>query len=55
MVTPAGHERYLAELTELLTSGEGTPDNVAELRIKHDIHQLTPLRNRPAGPHNHGH
>lgn len=47
MVTPAGHEQYLAELTDLLTSGGATPDSVAELRVKHDIHQLTPLQNRP--------
>ncbi|BAW05412.1 cupin domain-containing protein [Nocardia seriolae] len=48
MVTPSGHEKYLAELSELLLSGEATPDLIAELRLKHDIHQLTPLQNRPS-------
>ncbi|MEU6586820.1 hypothetical protein [Nocardia sp. NPDC046763] len=31
----------------LLLSGEAAPDLIAELRLKHDIHQLTPLQNRP--------
>ncbi|GAB4584528.1 cupin domain-containing protein [Nocardia sp. IFM 10818] len=47
LVTPAGHEKYLAELGELLRSGEATPERVDELRLRHDIHQLTPLQNRP--------
>ncbi|WP_218026840.1 cupin domain-containing protein [Nocardia inohanensis] len=47
MVTPSGHEKYLAELSELLLSGEATPDLIGELRLKHDIHQLTALQNRP--------
>ncbi|AYF75259.1 cupin domain-containing protein [Nocardia yunnanensis] len=47
LVSPAGHERYLRELSELIMSGTATPEDVAELRLKHDIHQLTPLQNRP--------
>ncbi|WP_194853031.1 cupin domain-containing protein [Nocardia sp. SYP-A9097] len=49
LVTPSGHEKYLAELSELLLSGQATPDLIGELRLKHDIHQLTPLQNRPIG------
>ncbi|WP_067699010.1 cupin domain-containing protein [Nocardia jejuensis] len=49
MVTPSGHEKYLKELTDLLTSGEATADSIGELRLEHDIHQLTPLQNRPPG------
>jgi mannose-6-phosphate isomerase-like protein (cupin superfamily) len=47
LVSPAGHEVYLQELTELLAGG-GPPDQaeIAALRQRHDI-QLTPLRNRP--------
>ncbi|MEV5412273.1 cupin domain-containing protein [Thermopolyspora sp. NPDC052614] len=43
MVTPVGHEHYLAELTELL-SRPGPPDHdaIIELGLKHDIQQLTP-------------
>ena len=44
---PAGHEDYLEELAGLLQSAGGPPDPaaVAELRRRHDIEQLTPLRN----------
>ncbi|RSM54640.1 cupin [Actinoplanes sp. ATCC 53533] len=50
LVSPAGHERYLQELTELLAAG-GPPDQaeIAALRRRHDIHQLTPLMNRTPG------
>lgn len=50
MVSPAGHERYLRELNELLAAA-GPPDQarIAELRLRHDIHQLTPLTNRAPG------
>ncbi|MGW5225380.1 cupin domain-containing protein [Nocardia niigatensis] len=47
MVTASGHERYQAELGELLMSGSATIDAISELRLKHDIHQLTPSQNRP--------
>ncbi|MEU6581328.1 cupin domain-containing protein [Nocardia sp. NPDC046763] len=47
MVTPAGHEKYLAELSDLLLSGSATTEAISELRLKHDIHQLTALQNRP--------
>ncbi len=48
LVSPAGHEIYLQELTELLAAG-GPPDQaeIAALRHRHDIHQLTPLTNHP--------
>jgi mannose-6-phosphate isomerase-like protein (cupin superfamily) len=48
VVTPAGHEHYLRELTELLGSG-GPPDPaaIAQLRRRHDIEQLTPLAVHP--------
>lgn len=44
LVTPAGHERYLQELAELLArpSPPGQ-DAIAALRARHDIEQLTPL------------
>ena len=48
LVTPSGHEAYLRELTELL--GGGGPPNqseIAALRERHDIHQLTPLTVHP--------
>jgi oxalate decarboxylase/phosphoglucose isomerase-like protein (cupin superfamily) len=50
LVSPSGHETYLQELTELLAAG-GPPDQaeIAALRRRHDIHQLTPLMNRPSG------
>jgi oxalate decarboxylase/phosphoglucose isomerase-like protein (cupin superfamily) len=50
MVAPAGHERYLQELTDLLAAG-GPPDQaeISALRLRHDIHQLTPLVNHPPG------
>jgi mannose-6-phosphate isomerase-like protein (cupin superfamily) len=45
--SPPGHERYLQELAGLLTR-PGPPDQtaIAELRARHDIHQLTPLVQR---------
>jgi oxalate decarboxylase/phosphoglucose isomerase-like protein (cupin superfamily) len=44
LVTPAGHEHYLAELGALI-SGGGPPDQAAiiDLRARWDIEQLTPL------------
>jgi oxalate decarboxylase/phosphoglucose isomerase-like protein (cupin superfamily) len=47
LVSPAGHELYLRELTDLLAAG-GPPEQaeIAALRRRHDIHQLTPLTNR---------
>jgi oxalate decarboxylase/phosphoglucose isomerase-like protein (cupin superfamily) len=49
IVSPAGHEVYLQELTDLLAASAGGPPDQAEiaaLRGRHDIHQLTPLTNR---------
>lgn len=50
LVSPAGHERYLQELADLLSAG-GARDQaeIAALRRRHDIHQLTPLTNHPPG------
>lgn len=50
LVSPAGHEIYLRELTDLLAT-PGPPDHteIAALRARHDIHQLTPLTNHPPG------
>jgi mannose-6-phosphate isomerase-like protein (cupin superfamily) len=48
VVSPAGHEVYLQELTDLLAAGgRPDPEDIAALRRRHDIHQLTPLTNRP--------
>jgi hypothetical protein len=43
-VAPPGHERYFAELGEILAN-EGPPDReaIAELRRRYDTEQLTPL------------
>jgi oxalate decarboxylase/phosphoglucose isomerase-like protein (cupin superfamily) len=50
LVSPAGHELYLQELTDLLATA-GPPDQaeIAALRQRHDIHQVTPLMNHPPG------
>ncbi|MEV0741429.1 hypothetical protein AB0I51_37080 [Streptomyces sp. NPDC050549] len=44
LVSPAGHATCLQELTDLLSASE-PPDQaeIAALRLRHDIHQLTPL------------
>jgi oxalate decarboxylase/phosphoglucose isomerase-like protein (cupin superfamily) len=44
LVAPSGHEEYLAELGQLVSSAS-PPDQqaIAELRQRYDIHQLTPL------------
>jgi oxalate decarboxylase/phosphoglucose isomerase-like protein (cupin superfamily) len=43
LVSPAGHEHYQKELAELVASTAGPLDAViAELRVRHDIDQLTP-------------
>lgn len=47
VVSPPGHEHYLRELADLIAGSEAPdPSAVAELRTRHDIHQLTPLRTR---------
>ena len=45
---PSGHEDYFDELVTLLASSSGSPDpeEVAELRLRYDIHQLTSMRGR---------
>ncbi|GAA0373942.1 cupin domain-containing protein [Microbispora corallina] len=48
LVSPSGHEHYLRELTDLLAApGAPDPAEIAALRARHDIHQLTPLTVRP--------
>jgi oxalate decarboxylase/phosphoglucose isomerase-like protein (cupin superfamily) len=44
LVTPSGHEHYLAELGALISRG-GPPDQnaISELRERWDIEQLTPM------------
>ncbi len=48
---PSGHELYFEELAALLRSADGPPDPaaVAEIRERHDIHQLTTLRDGRGG------
>lgn len=48
LVAPPGHEYYLEEMAGLLAGG-GPPDQdaIAELRARHDITQLTPMRPKP--------
>jgi hypothetical protein len=43
---PAGHEDYFEELAALLRESKGKPDPraVTELRLRHDIQQLTRLK-----------
>ncbi len=44
LVAPAGHERYLAEIGDLLAGGgPPDPDAIARVRAQHDIEQLTPM------------
>lgn len=45
IVSPSGHEVYLQELTDLLSAGPPDQEEIAALRLRHDIHQLTPLKN----------
>lgn len=52
---PGGHENYFDELMLLLRRSDGRPEpkDVAELRARYDIEQLTPIRgaSRPHNPH----
>ncbi|GAC1611477.1 MAG: cupin domain-containing protein [Mycobacteriales bacterium] len=44
VVTPPGHERYFAELAELLSrEGAPDPDEIAALRARFDTTQVSPL------------
>lgn len=43
-VAPAGHERYLEEMAELIAGQGADPEAMAALRARHDIHQLTAMR-----------
>ena len=45
LVSPPGHELYLDEIGKAI-SGGGAPDPavIAEIRARHDIQQLTPMR-----------
>ncbi|MGW1718724.1 hypothetical protein [Streptomyces sp. NPDC002156] len=44
LVSPAGYETYLQEVTDL-RNAPGHPDHaeITALRLRHDIRQLTPL------------
>jgi len=53
---PGGHENYFDELMQLLQSTDGKPDqlDVAELRARYDIEQLTTMNaGRDAAPSRH--
>ena len=53
---PGGHENYFDELMQLLRRSDGSPDakDVAQLRERYDIEQLTPLSaGPPAADHHH--
>lgn len=58
---PGGHENYFLELMELLQRSDGRPDqkDIADLRRRYDIEQLTPLKAgtppepRPEDHHHH--
>lgn len=58
---PGGHENYFEELAALLRRSDGKPQqrDVAQLRRRYDIEQLTPLNaGRPPAPppeHHHHH
>jgi hypothetical protein len=44
LFAPAGHERYLAEVGQLVSRGGPVdPAEMAALRARWDIEQLTPL------------
>jgi uncharacterized cupin superfamily protein len=44
VTTPPGHERYFAELTEILArEGAPNPDEIAALRARFDTTQVSPL------------
>lgn len=57
---PGGHENYFKELAAILRRTDGAPDpkDIAELRGRYDIEQLTPLKGGGKGkpaPHEHHH
>ena len=56
---PGGHENYFKELAAILRRTDGAPDpkDIAELRGRYDIEQLTPLKGggKPKPPHDHHH
>jgi uncharacterized cupin superfamily protein len=44
VVTPPGHERYFAELADILSrAGAPDPDEIAALRARFDTTQVSPL------------
>ncbi len=52
---PGGHENYFEELAALLRKSDGKPDpkDVAELRLRYDIEQLTPMGRAGSSDHHH--
>ncbi|MFI0445470.1 cupin domain-containing protein [Actinomadura sp. 6N118] len=48
LVTPPGHEDYLQEIADHIAANfPPDPAEIAAIRSRHDIRQLTPLINRP--------
>ena len=43
LVSPPGHEHYLDELGTVIGRGRPDPAVIAEVRVRHDIEQLTPM------------
>jgi hypothetical protein len=45
LVSPPGHEHYLDEIgKQIADGGPPNPEMVAEIRARHDIRQLTPMK-----------
>ncbi|MGS2586029.1 cupin domain-containing protein [Streptomyces hebeiensis] len=45
---PSDHERYFEELLDILKDGAAPdPEAIADLRLRYDIEQITPLRHKP--------
>jgi len=45
LVSPPGHERYLDEIgKQIADGGPPNPDMIADIRARHDIRQLTPMK-----------
>ena len=54
---PGGHENYFEELAAILRRSGGRPDpeDIAELRRRYEIEQLTPLAGGGGSAHHHDH
>lgn len=47
LVTPSGHEEYLEQVGAMVGRGAPDPAEMAALRARYDIEQLTPMRVAP--------